>query len=127
VTTVYKEIGGGSYPYHSGGPIKAHGGLMLGSYGGKKEIPFVGLEDEFVLRSKVGERFGMAALEAFNNTLNPDVLGGNAGGKNITIEVNPRIVINEALPETWVRVVDKRIHPRLKYKERFMEVQEGVF
>lgn len=105
----------GGMLYHSGGWIVAHDGMSLGQYGSMKEVPFLGLEGEYVMNPNIGRKFGEAALDAFNVSGNPAVLGGGmAQQKAPSIEFKPEVVINNAAPETFVTWTDKYIHPRIR-------------
>ena len=75
------------YPgsYHTGGMITAHSGTELGNYGGKKQVPFLGLEGEQVIGPKVSDMYSSQQFSAFNQTGDPSAFGG--GGGNVTVQV----------------------------------------
>lgn len=120
VNVVYTDPGllsqhTGGMLYHSGGWIVAHDGMSLGQYGSMKEVPFLGLEGEYVMNPNIGRKFGEAALDAFNVSGNPAVLGGVMAQQQApSIEFKPEVVINNAAPETFVTWTDKYIHPRIR-------------
>jgi hypothetical protein len=89
-------------------------GAMSGMYGSMKEVPFTGLEGEYVLNPNIGRKFGEAALDAFNVSGNPAVLGGESRQTQPTVELKPEFTIMNAAPETFVTWTDKYIHPRIR-------------
>ncbi len=103
----------GGMLYHSGGLV-AHNGMMLGQYGTLREVPFTGLEGEYVLNPNIGRKFGEAALDAFNVSGNPAVLGAESRQAQPTVELKPEFTIMNAAPETFVTWTDKYIHPRIR-------------
>ncbi len=103
----------GGMLYHSGGLV-AHNGMMLGQYGTLREVPFTGLEGEYVLNPNIGRKFGEAALGAFNVSGNPAVLGAESRQTQPTVELKPEFTIMNAAPETFVTWTDKYIHPRIR-------------
>ncbi len=119
VNVVYTDPGllsqhTGGMLYHSGGLV-AHNGMMLGQYGTLREVPFTGLEGEYVLNPNIGRKFGEAALDAFNVSGNPAVLGGGESSMpNIEVIVEPTFQINEATEATTARLVDTKINKRIK-------------
>jgi len=129
VTVNYKKIGtppamhDGGLIMHSGGLIgdvvKAHDGLLASN-----ERLILALKDEFVMRPAVTQKFGAANLSTFNRTLDPSVLQSE---NNNIVQRPIEIIIHEATKNTWVEIVDKEIHPRIKYKDRHMEAAASPF
>jgi hypothetical protein len=90
--------------------------MELGSYGGRKEVPFVGLEGEYVNRPAVTEKFGRAAMDEFNRSLDPSALGGTVN-----------VIIHNPAPNTWAEVTRENIHPEMKNIERHFETAGSPF
>ncbi len=91
---------------HDGGPVYAHEGL--GFYKGRKEIPVIATEGEFMLRPEVVNTFGASAIQNLNDNLDTSGLGGD----NIVVEVN------EATPDTWVRITRDNIREEVQNSNR---------
>jgi hypothetical protein len=92
--------------FHTGGILKAHDGMMLGTYQGRREVPFIGLENEMVVRPEVSEMYTPSQWQRFNSSGNPAALG-QAGQR----PSKPIIEVNEATPRTWVRIYDEHLYP----------------
>ncbi len=119
------KYNGGELLLHNGGMIRAHSGAMLDNYGSMKEVPFLGLEGEYVMNPNIGRKFGEAALDAFNVSGNPAVLGGSESSvPNIEVIVEPTIEITGELSEmAWARITDTKINKRIKETNAYKTTQ----
>ncbi|MDD2869687.1 phage tail tape measure protein [Neomegalonema sp.] len=110
----------GAIRFHEGGMLEAHEGLSLGMVGGRKEVPFIGLEGEQVINPSVSSMYSKAQWNAFQDTGSPGALGG--GSQPIV-----NIVVEEPGPLTNVRYVDSVVHKRIKETEKNYTVTGKYF
>ena len=94
---------------HTGGTLYAHEGLGL--YGGRKEVPFVGLEGEQVINPRVSDMYSQGQWQDFQNSGDPGAFGGGGGGMTV--------VVNEPGPLTSVSFTDKNTVPRTNERKRY--------
>jgi len=106
-----------SQAYHSGGLLTAHTGRSLLP----REKMFVGLEDEFVLRPAATQKFSEQQLNAFNASLDPNVLNSQPQAANVNVHVH------NAGPNTWVEVVENDIYSNVKKLERHFEIGSNPY
>lgn len=110
----------GAIHFHKGGMLTAHEGLSLGMVGGRKEVPFIGLEGEQVINPSVSSMYSKSQWNAFQDTGSPGALGG--GSQPIV-----NIVVEEPGPLTNVRYVDSVVHKRIKETEKNYTVTGKYF
>jgi hypothetical protein len=105
---------------HGGGYPTAHSGFLNRG----DEVWIKALKKEMVLSPRVTEKFGHGRLLEFNRTLNPDVLGGRhaAGGDTRVV-----VEVNEANPQTWVKVTQDKIYPHIKNLQRNYEAEGNPY
>jgi len=91
-------------------------------------VPDAGLamlhDSEFVLSRQATAAIGTAQLKEFNATLDPASLSGGSRAAGATV-VN--IIAGNTTPETWFRVSDKHIQPRIDQRTRKFQVKENPY
>jgi len=105
---------------HTGGLVSAHTGKLF-----PNETIAKLLDNEFVMRPAVTQRFGADALANFNMTLNPSALGGKESGSNQPVKIDVR-VMNPG-PNTSVEVIENGGYDAVKTLERHFEVEENPY
>ena len=130
VTAHYEETGTYTGPpdkttVHHGGILTAHKGNILeahsGTYLGRREVPFIGLEDESVLNSAATAKLGPANVMAFNASLDERYLSKDREEVPIVVEMHG--VVEGA----WAEIYKKSLNPQRKKIVRYQEVAGSPF
>jgi TP901 family phage tail tape measure protein len=98
----------------------------LGGY-----VPRTGLAtlhaDEFVLTREATAALGASRLTDFNASLDPAVLAGGSAATRAQQQTVVNIIAGNTTPETWFRVSDKHIQPRIDQRTRKFQVKANPY
>jgi len=83
--------------------------------------------NEFVLNREATSALGAGALQQFNATLNPSVLVGDSVANKSQQQTVINIVAGNTTPETWFKVSDQYIQPRINTRTRKYEVKANPY
>lgn len=105
-------------PFNPFGPVE---GYATGGY-----VPNAGLAmlhgNEFVLNSDAVSALGVPRLERFNAG-DAGALGGSRAGAATVVN----IIAGNTTPETWYKISDKNIQPRINTRTRKFQVQANPY
>jgi len=113
-------------PAPPGAEVNPSVGIGVGSYATGGYVPNAGLAmlhgNEFVLNSDAVAALGVPRLERFNAG-DAGALGGSRAGAATVVN----IIAGNTTPETWYKISDKHIQPRINTRTRKFQVQANPY
>lgn len=107
---------------HNGGFPVAHDGYLA-----PDETLVKMLKNEMVLKPAATMKFGASRLLEFNATLDPSVLAGGSRASSSQQQTVVNIIAGNTTPETYFRMSDKYIQPRINTRTQKYQVKANPY